>query len=64
MNKDDINNQLKPCPFCGGKAAIHKGYRGILFIKCIKCGSLTSFDNDICNVTCNKAIDYWNRRAR
>lgn len=64
MIKDNINNQLKSCPFCGGKVKVYKGFRGLIFIKCSICGSVTSFDNDQCNAKPYKVIKLWNRRSR
>ena len=57
--------ELKPCPFCGGKALLgfskdeHLNERH--FVICenvIKCGCLTQY----CNSK-DKAIEKWNRRA-
>lgn len=58
---------LKPCPFCGGKAvlAVDNGFR----VLCSKCGAQTEkrFDsyNGLTDVSCVvlEAIDAWNRRA-
>lgn len=27
-------NELKPCPFCGGEAVLHKGADGRYFVEC------------------------------
>ncbi len=54
--------ELKPCPFCGGKAKATRGFRNVLFFKCTKCKVIVSFDNDTCNEHVNETIDYWNRR--
>lgn len=55
-------NELKPCPFCGGKVRVTKGFCGVLFFKCTKCRAVVSFDNDTCNLHTEKAINHWNRR--
>lgn len=49
--------ELKPCPFCGGKAEV-KNIRGICFVTCKRCAA----DCRICN-TEKDAADAWNRRA-
>ena len=61
--------ELKPCPFCGGKAVLRHNYRGILQYSFIQC------ENYECGI-CGKeyaigaaysaddfAIEFWNRRA-
>lgn len=72
-----MDNELKPCPFCGGQARIADGMtvvptrteRGIkgtqaTFIKCRQCGAIISFDNDECDCNPGKAVKYFNRRER
>lgn len=51
--------ELKPCPFCGGKAEIIGGMldRSLAQIRCTKCSCCTSY----CHL--HMAIDKWNRRA-
>ena len=53
---------LKTCPFCGGRALVHKttstsDYPGI-FVMCTKC--LTSSDN---YPNDEAAVEHWNRRV-
>ena len=40
-----MNEELKPCPFCGGKAIIVQRLKDIginkYFVKCTKCGART-----------------------
>ena len=62
MSKYD---ELKPCPFCGGKAAIvHLARRKVLWTEeyvygnCVYC---TNCDAEIFS-SINKAIEMWNRR--
>lgn len=52
-------NELKPCPFCGGKAHIwNSGY--FYSGKCYKCGCTLSGNG---YVTEAEAIEAWNTRA-
>ena len=55
--------ELKPCPFCGGKARCAIGFMGVNFFKCNKCGATVSFDNEYYNNHKNEAIKAWNRRT-
>lgn len=56
-------NELKPCPFCGGKVKMKKGLCELLFFECAKCKAVIAFDDDTCNLHTEKAIECWNRRA-
>ena len=49
--------KLKPCPFCGGGAAIGR-HGDNYFIECCKCGSRTWFYK-----SADKATEAWNRRV-
>ena len=55
---------VKNCPFCGGKVRATHGLINApwYFFKCRKCGAVVSFDNDECNATPIKAINYFNSR--
>ena len=51
-------SELKPCPFCGGKAKVIKTYEGMRWVVCDDCLCETDlFNTDV------KAINAWNRRA-
>ena len=57
--------ELKPCPFCGGKARIiaddpFDGYQGnctVYLARCVVCGA------EISGGKHEKAIEAWNRRT-
>ena len=58
---------LKPCPFCGGKAFIENGYVGIervVFVKCDECKVRMPNVYVRASYCANdKAAEAWNRRA-
>lgn len=50
--------ELKPCPFCGGKASYIESGKGAYWIKCYRCRVETeAYD---CK---EEALKVWNRRA-
>ena len=66
-----MNNELKPCPFCGGEAVIMHveprihifaifmpDCRGSHFIKCTGCTCVLTSGNDR-----EEAIAAWNKRS-
>ena len=67
--KDDLNNPLKPCPFCGGQAIIHDcamlenqemaiKYTDKHGVHCTVCYAATMpFDSE------EEAVSAWNKRA-
>lgn len=59
--KEQKTNELKPCPFCGGKAVLEKmGWPHHVY--CSKCGAkITSVRHDEDGE--QEAIAKWNRRA-
>lgn len=50
------NEKLKPCPFCGGKAVMHK-IGTVYTLECLDCGG-SLFKN-----TKTEVIAAWNRRV-
>lgn len=55
-------NELKPCPFCGGKAwstPIYKLHseKTRCIVKCTKCNAMIEYRDE------KSAIESWNRRA-
>lgn len=58
-----MTDELKPCPFCGGKITRRRGLKNLIFFCCYRCGSITSFNSDWCNKHPDEALKVWNRRA-
>lgn len=52
-----MNEQLKPCPFCGGKAEL-RCFMNFFWVKCIKCEVSTDAKPSL-----EKTIKAWNRRT-
>lgn len=56
-NVDMMNNELKPCPFCGGKPKVEREENDDWIVWC-RCGCvLGAFGAS------DEAEDAWNRRA-
>lgn len=59
--------ELKPCPFCGGKAKLHHKYEmmtGYSYIYCTRCRTETEkFAQSCSHSSDEKAIEAWNRRV-
>lgn len=59
-----MKKELKPCPFCGGKAKITdtntEDKQHFYYIQCTKCGAAACFGNE--SETKKDAIKAWNRR--
>ena len=50
--------ELKPCPFCEGKAEITSYHNAVIFVQCTDCyATFPHFDSK------EEAIEAWNRRA-
>lgn len=58
-----IQNNLKPCPFCGGKVSVEKGFGGITFFECRKCGATVSFKDKGSSMEVLNPVFAWNNRA-
>lgn len=61
-----MTHELKPCPFCGGKAELCEDDRGDFFISCVGCyDKELEFNhlNGIKYTTKSYVIDRWNTRA-
>ena len=71
-----MNNELKPCPFCGGKSvikAVNKNYGLTIWCQCNECGARTEGycpntnkedeTMDSIEQCKNKAVILWNRRT-
>ena len=65
-------NELKPCPFCGGKAAVVSAQiSGVWFIRCKSCTAMIGRKTKTISTLCGKeyfetreaAEIAWNRRA-
>lgn len=55
-------SELKPCPFCGGKADAQNTYAiGVWEAFCTVCGAHTGYPAGGCTEA--EAIEAWNRRA-
>ena len=58
--------ELKPCPFCGGKASLRHKHAGSgeSYVQCEKCGleSIRFIKSFECSSD-DRAVEFWNRRA-
>lgn len=61
-------NEMKPCPFCGGRAHISADKRGNTkwgFVTCGKCGARgkkKKYDEHSMESLCESVVGYWNMR--
>ena len=61
-----MENELKPCPFCGGDAELRHECAGpgYSYIQCDQCGiKSVSFMKAFDRSSDEEAISYWNRRC-
>ena len=60
-------SELKPCPFCGGKAEFGVNpntFCKTIWVYCQKCGAETKhFEIDLYSCAAKNAAEAWNRRA-
>ena len=60
-----MSEQLKRCPFCGGKPRVNTntGWGNAVVISCVGCGAeITEFGIET-DTNLKNAINKWNRRA-
>ena len=63
----NTNNQLKPCPFCGGKA--HVFVENGVSVICPKCRARSKilvdsiYDHKVSGCAVDAVVEAWNRRA-
>ncbi len=61
-----MNEELKPCPFCGGKAEIITwntvGWAIVYGVMCLKCE--VGIEGTFKNYTRAEAIEAWNKRVK
>ena len=65
---EQTEQELKPCPFCGGEVEIECIDKEYFYISCENCCSSTSFgivfeDGTAAEATKAESIEAWNRRA-
>ena len=63
------NKDLKPCPFCGGRAHIKTKAWDVFtygaFIECVDCGARTEIVEPSCDYAAvDKAAELWNKRVK
>lgn len=66
-----MENDLKPCPFCGGEAYMAQNYLGQKYVRCVECGAgVWGKDTDDWSISKmgekraeKAAADAWNRRV-
>ena len=73
-----MDNELKPCPFCGGRAYLERSHRAFIdaettkvtFVRCTVCNArsgrvnIADYGRTSSSIEAsNKAVAAWNRRA-
>lgn len=67
MEGEGMSEELKPCPFCGGKARMHVAFASGgdhsvgVYVECLECRSCS--ETKWGDGAQEKAADAWNRRA-
>ncbi len=67
--RNTMQNELKPCPFCGGEieergAQCNYGKKIMtLDLMCRKCGTLFKFKSKWIETPYREAVESWNHRA-
>lgn len=56
-----MNDELKPCPFCGGEAKIKRYDSFLVYIKCGNSECFVSSETVFCR-SIERAIHIWNTR--
>jgi C4-type Zn-finger protein len=74
LGDNNMTEELKPCPFCGGRAEIQENlistpyFDGFLRIICIKCRASPFYEkikgNKKIEILCKRLIKVWNRRVK
>lgn len=66
-----MNEHLKECPFCGGKASLSQGKKGSMFhhyVECLECEAMSAFSENTVkkrDTTSEIQAAYmWNRRHK
>lgn len=54
-----MSDELKPCPFCGGKARLEKITNLSFIVRCPKCGAKTTY-----RLSSSLAVKIWNSRTQ
>lgn len=57
-----MENKLKPCPFCGGKAKARENFIGQWYVSCNDCNTIVWTESDDYKSK-NEAIKAWSRRV-
>jgi hypothetical protein len=61
-NKGGREMEIKPCPFCGGRAEVQAGGFGERYVKCMNENCGAGLDGGIWFRTDSEAIEKWNKR--
>lgn len=60
-----MDNNLQPCPFCGGERITEViGDYGLHYMVCQTCGAVVTFHNDFAEQHPEQTKALWNRRTK